>query len=273
VLLQPARRAAGLGVALLLLCGAARVADAAPQWVFRGLTLPRGDVAIDLGFGAGHQPIDADRSITGYGMNLEIGVGVSSDLEIGVRTGIRFGADGRATRADNYGRPWQTETIGPPSPTGNETVANPEIRLRWSVARGRVAELGLETRAFLPIEAGTRVGIMLAAPLRLRLGAVGIDTGVYVPIIFRDPTASAIGFPLQIWIQAARTVWLGPQLGIRFVNNESGRSFTQYPLGFGFGVAMNPFVDLRAWILFPDISGDAAARTFGAGVALQIRFE
>jgi len=271
VLLQPARRAAGLGVALLLSFGAARVADAAPQWIFRGLTLPRGDVAIDLGFGAGHQPIDADRSITGYGMNLEIGVGVSPDLELGLRTGIRFGAEGRATRADSYARPWQTETMGPPFPTGNETVANPEIRLRWSVARGRVAELGLETRAFLPIEAGTRIGIMLAAPVRLRLGAVGIDTGVYVPIIFRDPTASAIGFPFHIWIQASRSVWLGPQLGIRIVND--GSSSTQYPFGFGLGVALNPFVDLRTWILFPDISRDAAARTFGAGVALQIRFE
>ena len=113
---------------------------------------------------------------------------------------------------------------------------------------------------------------MLAAPLRLRLGAVRLDTGVYVPIIFDSPTASAISFPLQIWIQAARTVWLGPMLGVRIVNQRGGTD-TQYPFGFGLGVAMNPFVDLRTWILFPDLSGEAAARRFGAGVALQIRFE
>jgi hypothetical protein len=262
----------GLGVALSLWLGAARTTEAAPEWIFRSLTLPRGDVALDLGLGLGHRPVDANTSVTGYGMSLGIDVGVASDLELGLHTGIRFGAEGRATRADRYGRPWQTEGAGRPSPTGADTLANPEILMRWSVARGRVAQLALEGRAFLPIEGGTRFGIMLAAPLRLRLGAVGIDTGVYVPIIFEDPTASAISFPFQIWIQATRAVWLGPLLGIRIVN-QRGTTFTEYPFGFGLGVAMNPFVDLRTWILFPDISGDAAARTFGAGVALQIRFE
>jgi hypothetical protein len=32
-------------------------------------------------------------------------------------------------------------------------------------------------------------------------------------------------------------------------------------------------IDLRAWFLFPQINGNAAARTFGTGLALQIRFE
>jgi len=205
-------------------------------------------------------------------MNLEVGVGVAWDLELGFRTGVRFGGDGRFTRADRYGRPWQTEGVEPPPQTGGDDVANPELSMRWSVARGRVAELALEARFFLPIETGTHFGFMLAAPLRLRLGAVRLDTGVYVPIIFDSPTGSAISFPLQIWIQAARTLWLGPMLGLRIVNQRGG-TYTQYPFGFGLGVAMNPFVDLRTWILFPDLSGDAAARTFGAGVALQIRFE
>src|SRR6185369_17790243 len=70
-----ARRAARLGVALSLvsslwLVATAGTAMAAPQWLFRGLTLPRGDVALDLGLGLGHEPVDADSSVTGYGMNL-----------------------------------------------------------------------------------------------------------------------------------------------------------------------------------------------------------
>jgi hypothetical protein len=32
-------------------------------------------------------------------------------------------------------------------------------------------------------------------------------------------------------------------------------------------------IDLRGWFLFPHINGSEAARTFGAGIALQIRFE
>ena len=34
-----------------------------------------------------------------------------------------------------------------------------------------------------------------------------------------------------------------------------------------------PAIDLRTWFLFPDINHNEAARTFGAGLALQIRFE
>jgi hypothetical protein len=268
------RRATGLGLALALAlaAGAPRVAHAAPEWVFRGLTLPRGDVALDLGLGLGHQPIDADRSISGFGMNLELAVGVSPELELGLRTGVRFSADGESTRADRYARPFETEAPGPPSPTGFESVANPELSMRWAVAQGSIVKLGLEARAFLPIERNTHFGVMFGLPLRLRVGALRIDTGIYVPLIFDDPTASAISFPFHFWIQASRTLWLGPLLGVRIVNGP-GPSHNEYPLGFGLGVALARAIDLRTWILFPDIDGDAAARTFGAGVALQIRFE
>jgi hypothetical protein len=263
----PARRAAGLVLALALSL-AATVAQAAPQWIFRGLTLPRGDVALDLGLGLGHQPIDANRSITGFGMNLEIAVGVTHELELGLRTGARLDNEGQATRADQYGRAWQTETHG----TGVDRIANPELSMRWAVAQGSTVKLGLEARAYLPIEANTRFGVMFALPLRLRLGAVRVDTGIYVPVIFTDPTTSFISFPFHLWIQASRTLWLGPLLGVRIVNDR-GASYNEYPLGFGLGVAMAAAIDLRTWILFPDMSGDAAARTFGAGLALQIRFE
>jgi hypothetical protein len=101
---------------------------------------------------------------------------------------------------------------------------------------------------------------------------VRIDTGVYVPLLFYDPTRSTISFPMHLWIQASRTLWLGPLLGVQIVN-DGHTSHTDYPLGFGLGTALANAIDLRTWFLFPDISGDAAARRFGAGVALQIRFE
>ena len=257
-----------LGLGVLALGLAAPPAEAASQWVFRGLTLPRGDVALGFGLGLGHEPIDANRSITGFGMNLEIAFGVTHELELGLRTGFGLGDDGDATRADRYGRPFETETYG----TGTDRVANPELRMTWAVAQGSTVQLGLEGRVYLPIERNTRVGVMFALPLRLRLGAARIDTGVYVPILFYDPTRSAISFPLHLWIQASRTLWLGPLLGVRIVN-QGGGSHNEYPLGFGLGVTLQSAIDLRTWFLFPDISGDAAARRFGAGVALQIRFE
>ena len=268
-----ARRAVALGFASLLSLAAVPRVQAAPQWIFRGLTLPRGDVALDLGLGLGHEPDGPDRSITGFGLNLEIAFGISHELELGFRTGTRIGADGEATRADRYGRPWETEA--PAIAYGTDALANPEVRMRWAVAQGSTLQLGLEGRVYLPIEARTRAGVMFAVPLRLRLGAARIDTGVYVPIVFTDPTtSSAISFPFHLWIQAGPALWLGPLLGVRIVN-QGGASHNEYPLGFGLGLGLTRAIDLRTWILFPDISGDgdAAARHFGAGVALQIRFE
>jgi hypothetical protein len=45
------------------------------------------------------------------------------------------------------------------------------------------------------------------------------------------------------------------------------------PAGFGLGFALTRSNDPRTWILSPDIKQNEAARTFGAGVALQIRVE
>jgi hypothetical protein len=262
------RIGASVALAMALWLAAASRAQAAPEWIFRRLTLPRGDVALDIGLGLGHEPIDANRSTTGFGMNLEIAFGVTHELELGLRTGTRIGSDGEATQADRYGRTFDTETYG----TGGDAVANPELRMTWAVAQGSIVHLGLEGRVYLPIENGTRVGLMFAVPLRLRLGAVRVDTGVYVPLLLYDPTRDAISFPFHIWLQASRTLWLGPLLGVKFVNNGNA-SHTEYPLGFGLGTALANAIDLRFWFLFPDISRNEAARTFGAGVALQIRFE
>jgi len=261
------RIGARLALAMALWLAAGSRAQAAPEWIFRRLTLPRGDVALDLGLGLGHEPIDANRSTTGLGMNLEIAFGVTHDLELGFRTGTRIGGDGEATQADRYGRTFDTETYG----TGGDALANPELRMTWAVAQGSMVHLGLEGRVYLPIEQNTRVGLMFAAPLRLRLGAVRIDTGVYVPILFYDPTQDTVSFPFHIWLQASRTLWLGPLLGVKLVHANG--SHTEYPLGFGLGTALANAIDLRTWFLFPDINHDEAARTFGAGLALQIRFE
>jgi hypothetical protein len=245
----------------------ARPAQAAPQWIFRSITLPRGDVALDLGLGLGHQPI-GNTSETGLGMNLEISGGVTHELEIGLRTGFRFDQAGQDTQADGYGRPFETETYG----TGHDHVANPELRMRWAVARGSSAQLGIEVRAYLPFETGTRFGLMVGLPIALRAGAVRLDTGLYVPILFYDPTVTVVSVPFHLWIQASSTLWLGPLFGIKVVN-AGGGSDTQYPLGFGLGTMLSRAIDLRTWFLFPDIGRNEAARTFGAGIALQIRFE
>jgi hypothetical protein len=247
-----------------------RPAHAEAPWVYRSIVLPRGAVALDLGLGLGHEPEGPpdSGSITGFGLNLALSGSITHELEVGVRTGFRLDDNGQVTRADSYGRPFETETYG----TNNDRVANPEVHLRWAVARGSAAELGLELRAYLPIENGSSFGLMFGLPIVLRAGAIRIDTGLYVPVIFTSPdTQTVVSVPVHLWIQATRTLWLGPLFGLRVVSGNG--SHDEYPLGFGIGSALTRTLDLRTWILFPDISQNEAARTFGAGVALQIRFE
>jgi hypothetical protein len=250
----------GLGVGAAFLAAPARV-EATP-YLFRSLTLPRGAGALDLGLGIGRMP---DPRWTGVGLNLELAVGVSSDFELGIRTGVRFGQEGRATRADAYGRTWETEHYG----VGSEEWANPEVRMTLTVARGTNVQLGLEGRAYLPVEDGTYFGIMIAMPLLLRIGSLRVDSGLYIPIIFAEPrNFTTISIPLHLWLQASHGLWLGPLLGLRVVDGGDN----QYPLGFGLGLAISGSADLRTWILFPDISGEAAARAFGFGFGLEVRF-
>jgi len=133
-----------------------------------------------------------------------------------------------------------------------------------------VVDLALEGRLYIPIEAGTRTGIMVAVPLAFHFSpTVRLDTGVFVPILFYDPTRSVISFPLHLWLQASDRVAVGPITGVQ-ISNPGGT--TLVPLGLGLNYGASSTADLRLWVLFPDVKGDGATRTFGAGVGVEARF-
>jgi hypothetical protein len=245
----------------LLAVGVAPRAQAASEWLYRDLVLPRHDVALDFGFGVGHEP-----NVTGLGLNLELAAGLGRDFELGFRMGFRLDDAGQTTQADRWGRPFDNETYG----TFFDRIADPELRLRWSVARASAAELGLETRFYIPTEAHSRFGFLIGLPVRLRTGILRVDTGLYVPVIFTSPTQTVVSIPLHLWIQATRTFWLGPLFGLQVGNQPS---HTAYPVGFGLGSMLTRSIDLRFWFMFPDLNQDAAARFWGTGLALEIRFE
>ncbi len=265
---NPHMRWMGAAAVALIVAAPAGVARADAPWVYRSIVLPRGELAVDFGLGLGHAPDPNGGSVTGFGLNLELSGGITHELEIGVRTGFRLDEAGQGTQADQYGRPFDTQTFG----TNFDTVANPEVHLRRAVARGSAAELGLEWRAYLPIENGSSFGMMFGLPIALHANSIRLDTGLYIPVIFTQPkTTTIISFPFHLWIQASRTFWLGPLFDVRVFSGGGGSS-DQYQLGFGLGSALTHFVDLRTWILFPDINQGEGARVFGAGVALQLRF-
>lgn len=236
--------------------GSGREAEAA-SFVNRPLTLHRSDFAFDFGLGIAHE---RRPGITGVGLNLELQAGLTSFLQLGFRTGVRVGRDGRATQADTFGRMFETETYN----TGGDTMANPEIALRWALVHSKV-ELGLEGRIYLPIDGD--LGILVGVPLALHLGGVArIDSGLFVPIIFSEPeTRTLVSIPVAIWFQADSQLYLGPLFGWRF--HDPG---TTVHFGFGLGYSLSYATDLKTWFMFPNIK--SSAKDFGGGIGFQARF-
>lgn len=259
---------AGVAAATLAV---ANDAGAAPRWVDRPITLPRLVFAGDVGIGVGHIRLPGPRNdVAGAGMNLEAGLGVTDNVELGLRTGVRFGDDGRTVRADGYGRTLFTETWG----TNNSTVANPELRVRWRVYAGDVAEVALDARMFMPVEQRSSFGIMAGVPLAFHIGDIArIDTGAYLPIVFSDPAFSALSVPGYFWFQVSPKLWLGPMAALRFIDPGPGDHDSHLLVGFGLGYQVARVVDLKTQIFFPSINRDESARFVGAGFGVQIRIE
>ncbi len=255
-------------VAALLASTLALDASAAPPWVDRQLTLPSGDWAFDFGLGLGHVPYDGDD--TGVGINTEMAVGVTSRIELGVRTGLRFG-DGpeHYIQPDSYGRLFDRQTFD----EGGSTVANPEIRVRGALVRDSVAEVALEGRVILPFADGTGAGFLFGVPLAFHLGdQVRLDTGVYLPVVFppRDDTVVDLRIPIDLWIQATSHFWIGPMTGLSFDSLGRRNGATDVSLGLGLGYQITHAIDFKAMFLFPDINNASADFGFGAGVQIRI---
>jgi hypothetical protein len=249
-------------------------AAAAPPWVERGITLPQYGLGIDVGLGIGHArfpaPPPINDSPTGAGLNLEAAFGVLNDFQIGLRTGARFGNDGERTRADAYGRLFDTETYG----TGADAFANPEISLRGRLPHARIIELGLEGRAYIPFEQNTRFGTMFGLPIALHFGEIArLDTGFYLPILFYNPAILVFSAPVRLWFQPTDKLFLGPISGVRlthFSDTRGGNDHAVLLFGFGLGYSVSRFADIKFDFLFPHINDTSS--DFGLGVGLGLNF-
>lgn len=231
---------------------------AAASFVHRSLTLPRSTWELGLGVGLARVPDNV-----GVGFNLELGIGLSPAFELRMRTGLRVGYDGRLLKADYWGRPVETETYN----LGGDTLANPEIGVKWAFVRRGTVEVGLDLRLTLPV--GSDIGFMFGLPLKLHFDRARIDSGVYVPIVFHEgDDSTAISIPLHLLFDVSGGTYFGPITGIVF--QDGGGEMV--PLGLAIGGAVARDVDLRMWLLWPDISYSGAAKVFGVGVGLYILF-
>ena len=226
----------------------------------RSLNLGAGTFELGLGAGIGHRdPPDYN----GFGLNFELGYGITPTLELRVRSGLRFGVAGRVTDADRYGRPVETETYN----LGDDSLANPEVGLRFNLVRGGTAEIALDGKLYLPISGS--VGVMVGLPVALHLGPrLRLDTGLFIPIIFSSPTYNEISLPLHLWIKLQGGSFVGPLTGVVFPSSRGKR----VPLGIGFGTALSYDADVRFWLLSEDVSHEGSSKNFGVGIGLYVTF-
>jgi hypothetical protein len=255
---------AGLAV-LVASAGAA----AAPPWVDRRMTPLSGQWNFDVGVGVDHTP--DDNGTVSSGMNLEMAVGLTDRVELGVRTGIRFGdaTNVSGIKPDRYGRLFDRQYFD----GGDGVVANPELRVRWAFLSGSVGEVGLEGRFIAPLENNTYAGLSPGLPVALHLGErVRLDTGVFMPIV-TNPQATTVGLsvPLDIWIQVTPRLWLGPMTGLQNTAINRNQSTTSMSMGFGLGYQITRYLDFKTMLLLPELSNDS--RYFGVGAGVQIRIE
>jgi hypothetical protein len=257
---------------LLALAAGTAVALTAPRamaegpWVERHLTLPSGTWAFDLGLGLGFAPGPPENA--GAGINLEAAVGVTDRIELGVRTGLRFGDAGdRALEPDNYGRLFDREYVA----GRDDVLANPELRVRGALLRGPLLDLALEGRLFVPIE-GNQAALELGVPIALHLGdSVRLDTGVYVPMLLDYTPPFGLIFPVDLWVQLTPRFWLGPMTGFNVVRYADNATVTDVSMGLGVGYQIRRNIDFKSMFLFPALNQDS--RVFGLGAGVQIRLE
>ena len=268
----PTRHGRGWGwgaatLAISIITALAALAPAPAQartFINQGLNLPGNTAELGLGVGIGHRDaID----YTGLGLNLEFGYGLRSDIELRFRTGLRFGDEGKITQADYFGRPVESETAF--YNLGFDTLANPELGLRFNLTRRGTAEIAFDARAYLPVDGD--FGLMLGLPVALHFSTLRLDTGLFIPFTFDDDDDDNYNYfsiPLHLWIRLSEGSFFGPMTGIRF-HDGGGESV---PLGIGAGTSLAYDADLRFWFLFPDISEDAGAKNFGLGLGLYVTF-
>jgi hypothetical protein len=258
----PCALAGGLALAAFF---RAPVADAAPPWVDRHLTLPPGDWAFNFGIGIGHVP--APRDDTAVGFNLEMAVAIDR-VELGVRTGLRAGDEAeRSIAPDGYGRLFDRQYFD----GGTGVAADPEVRVRVAILRGPVADLAVEGRVIVPVSSNN-AGVEPGLPLAFHFGRrVRLDTGVWLPIVAGEALPVGISAPLDLWFQITHRLWLGPMTGVVIAPVGANPSTADWSLGFGLGYQFSHAFDFKTMFLFPALNQDS--RVFGTGAGIEVRVE
>lgn len=210
------------------------------------------------------------RTLLGSGLNLEEAVGLGRDLELGVRFGFRFEDTGRGLRADEVARGFDTETFG----TGLANAANPELRLRWRSAQWVWGEVGLETRAVLPIEPDNNTTGVIGAWMSVHVKHLGrVDAGLNGVTSWQSFAAErllmpAVGLPIRLWGNLTNELFVGIITTVHYyAATPYTTSDVQWTAGLGVGYRVRA-CDITEVTYLPDTLGDFTRR-LGIGLGLS----
>lgn len=263
-------------MALMTAASWAGTSEAQRRLVDDEAILAPSQVRVSTGFGLVESKLSSSISlhpILGTGLDLAESVGLGHGLELGVRFGARLDAGGRALRADEVARAFDTETFG----TGLSTVANPELRLRWQVIRWAWGAVGVDERVVLPIRVDPDVTDVFGPWLVARLGHVArVDAAVNV-VFARDAFAGAdafavaVGLPIRIWVNVLRPLSLGLVTALHeFGPTPYTHAYSVLMAGVGADYRARS-CDFVGGAYLPDAASESATRLgFGINIACTL---
>jgi hypothetical protein len=291
------RRIAPFGVACALVLASAG-ASAADRWVDRRQVLSLYRVSVDVGVGFGqYDDIEADPNNptniidngqkTGAGTSFEVAAGLPLGIEVGLRTGVRFGDAGINSNADAYARLFDKESFA----VGGDALANPELRARVNVVDAKMVEVGVELRGAIPTATHlvnspdsphSAFALEAGVPVRLHLPCIfRVDTGFFVPVLFGIPgpadengnptttTTSGFDLPVELWIQA-KDFFFGPMTGLRYTQFSEAPDATDVLAGVGAGYTLFHVVDVKAQLYTPRINDSGWSKLLGGGLGVGL---
>ena len=142
-----------------------------------------------------------------------------------------------------------------------------------------VFELGVEGRLIAPFADNTAFTHVIGVPMAVHIRRVmRFDFGAYSHFTFANNgnnghVIGTLELPAAFWFQVHPRVFLGPMFAFRFYTDNiytSGPANYDISLGFGVGVSLARYIELKAQILFPRI--DDGARYVGTGAAVSFYF-
>jgi hypothetical protein len=260
---------------VVLTVGLARAANAQTTWVQDEQVLARHRVRLTLGYGHAFSRISAvgvtpARYVDGSGMSFEEALGLGRELEVGARFGVRLDRNGRAVRADELGRGFDTETFG----TGLSMTANPELRGRWRFFASNWAEMGLEDRVILPIVPDPSFTDVAGAwavfhPSRWARFDVALNGIVrWDSFAFGSSVETGLGFPVRAWVNATQHLFAGALFTVHsFSGAKYARAYSRWIAGVGAGCRLGEW-DVLGLVESQDLAEGPLMRS-GYGLAIS----